>query len=82
MIESKDSLIRGNTMNGMKLLEKRAREYSKANFPGLPAKEKTILDRETISYMIKHECSMGVAFREVVTSKKDYYDVLCVGSDT
>ena len=66
----------------MKLLEKQAREYSKEVFPGLPAKEKTILDRETITYMIKHCVSMWEAFREVTTQKKDYYDTLCVGSDT
>jgi len=69
-------------MNGMKLLEKQARECSKEAFPGLPAKEKTILDRETITYMIKHCVSMWEAFREVTTQKKDYYDTLCVGSDT
>jgi len=69
-------------MGGMKALEKEAREYSKEAFMGLPAKEKTILDREVITYMIKHSVSMGAAFNEVTTSKKDYYDTLCVGSDT
>ena len=63
-------------------LEKQAREYSKDVFPGLPAKEKTILDREVISYMIKHLVSMGEAFMMVTTQKKDYYDTLCIGSDT
>ncbi len=63
-------------------LEKQAREYSKDVFPGLPAKEKTILDREVISYMIKHLVSMGEAFMMVTTQKKDYYDTLCIGRDT
>ena len=69
-------------MNGMKLLEKQAREWSKESFPGLPAKEKTILDREVITYMIKHLVSMGEAFMMVTTQKKDYYDTLSVGRDT
>jgi len=69
-------------MNGMKLLEKQAREYSKEGFPGLPHKEKTLLDREVISYSIKHLVSMGEAFITVVNQKKDYYDTLCVGRDT
>jgi len=63
-------------------LEKQAREFSKDGFPGLPAKEKTILDREVITYMIKHTVTMWEAFKEVTTNKKDYYDTLCVGSDT
>ena len=66
----------------MAKLEKEARGWSKDSFPGLSAKEKTVLDREVISYMIKHLVSMGEAFMMVTTSKKDYYDTLCVGSDT
>ncbi len=63
-------------------LEKQAREWSKDGLPGLPAKEKTILDREVITYMIKHLVSMGEAFMTVTHQKKDYYDTLCVGKDT
>jgi len=69
-------------MDGMKLLEKQAREYSKEVFPGLPAKEKTVLDREVITHMIKHCVHMGEAFRAVTETKKDYYDTLAVGRDT
>jgi len=69
-------------MEGMKLLEKQAREYSKEVFPGLPAKEKTMLDREVITYMIKHFVTMGEAFEAVTTQKKDYYDTLAIGRDT
>ena len=66
----------------MKLLEKRAREYSKDEFPGLPSKEKTVLDREVITYMVVKCVSMDEAFDKVTSQKKDYYDTLCVGSDT
>ena len=66
----------------MAKLEKEAREWSKDSFPGLPAKEKTLLDREVITYMIKHCVYMSEAFMMVTTSKKDYYDTLCVGRDT
>ena len=69
-------------MGGMKALEKEAREYSKEMFMGLPAKEKTILDREVISYCIVHQCTMGEAFEAVTTQKKDYYDTLAIGRDT
>jgi len=57
----------------MHLLERKARELSKEEFPGLPPKEKTVLDREVITYLIVNCVSMPEAFERVTQDKKDYY---------
>ncbi len=66
----------------MNQLEKRARKLSKDYFPGLNPKDKALLDREVITFMMVEQVSLFNAFVSVTTTKKDYYDTLCVGSDT